>query len=166
MAIQGSEPQFGVIVPHLVVADVDEAVQFYQLAFGAVELYRSPSPSGAGQHVHVRVCQSLLLLSTEEPAARANRFDVSHLAAPETLGGSTCLFQLRVESVDATYERAVGAGATPVLSPSDMFWGDRYAWIRDPSGHVWSLTAVREVLSPEDVSRRMQQFYTDKKESK
>lgn len=155
MAVQGSEPPPGVVVPHLIVADVDEAVRFYTAAFDAVELYRSPSPSGAGQHVHMRVCQSLVFLSTEEPAVRARRVDMSHLAAPETLGGSTCVFQLRVTNVDASYERAINAGATPVMSPSDMFWGDRYAWVRDPSAHVWALCTVREVLSPADVDHRM-----------
>jgi PhnB protein len=156
MAIQGSEPQFGVIVPHLVVADVDEAVRFYQEAFSAVELYRSPSASGVGQHVHLRVYASLVFLSTEEPAERANRVDMSHLAAPETLGGSTCVFQVRVDDVDTIYERSIGAGATPVLSPCDMFWGDRYAWVRDPSGHVWALCAVQHVFSQAEVASRMQ----------
>ena len=156
MALRDSEPRPGVIVPHLVVADVDEAVRFYTAVFGARELYRSPSPSGAGQHVHLRLYDSLVFLSTEEPAARASRVDVSHLAAPETLGGSTCVFQIRVDDVDATYERAVDAGGTPVQAPVDMFWGDRYAWVRDPSGHVWALCAVNEVLSASDVARRMQ----------
>jgi PhnB protein len=161
VAIQGSEPQFGVLVPHLVVADVDEAVHFYKAAFEAVELYRSPSPSGAGQHVHLNVYRSLVFLSTEEPAERVNRVDVSHLAAPETLGGSTCVFQVRVEDVDAVYERSIGAGATPVLSPTDMFWGDRYAWVRDPSGHVWALCTVQHVLSQAEVASRMQGAQAD-----
>ena len=163
MAVQGSEPRFGVVIPHLVVADVDEAVRFYRSAFDAEELYRSPSPSGAGQHAHVRVCQSLVFLSTEEPAARAQRVDVSQFAAPETLGGSTCVFQIRVEDVDAAYERAIGAGATPVRSPAEMFWGDRYAWIRDPSGHMWALCTVQQVLSAAEVTHRMQRLYSDTK---
>ena len=156
MAVQGSEPKRGVIVPHLIVADVDEAVRFYTSAFDAVELYRSRSPSGAGQHVHLRIYDSLVFLATEEPAARAERLEFSQLAAPETLGGSTCLFQIRVASVDDTFGRAIEAGGTPLLPPTDMFWGDRYAWIRDPSGHVWALCNVQEVLSPDEIARRMQ----------
>jgi PhnB protein len=159
VAVEGSEPQLGVIVPHLVVADVDEAVRFYQLAFNAVELYRAPSPTGGGQHVHVRIYDSLMFLSTEEPAARVERVDLSLLAAPETLGGSTCLFQIRVDNVDAAYERVIGAGGTPVQSPADMFWGDRYAWVRDPSGHVWALCTVQQLLSPADVAQRMSMPY-------
>jgi PhnB protein len=163
VAVQGSEPSRGVIVPHLVVADVDEAVRFYAAAFHAVELYRSPSPSGAGQHVHLRVYDSLVFVATEEPAARAERLEFSQLAAPETLGGSTCVFQIRVQSVDDTFGRAIAAGGTPLLAPTDMFWGDRYAWIRDPSGHVWAVCSVQEVLSPAEVARRMQSTAPERK---
>ncbi len=49
MAVEGSVPQQGVIVPHLVVADAALAVAFYQRAFDAEILYRSPSPSGQGE---------------------------------------------------------------------------------------------------------------------
>jgi PhnB protein len=67
MAIRGSEPAPGLIVPHLVVIDVDDGVQFYQRAFDAKELYRSPSPTGVGWHVHLRIWNSMVWLSTEEP---------------------------------------------------------------------------------------------------
>ncbi|MBT3246529.1 MAG: hypothetical protein HN979_07025 [Actinobacteria bacterium] len=35
--------------------------------------------------------------------------------------------------VDAAVERAVAAGATLIHGPEDMFWGDRYARLSDPS---------------------------------
>ena len=54
MAVKGSVPQEGVIVPHLVVADAAAAVDFYVKAFGAEILYRSASPSGTGEHIHIR----------------------------------------------------------------------------------------------------------------
>ena len=39
-----------------------------------------------------------------------------------------------VPEVDAAYQRAVGEGAIPAVPPTDMFWGDRYSWLRDPFG--------------------------------
>lgn len=163
MAVYGSEPPVGVIVPHLVVQDVDEAVQFYRAAFDAEELYRSLSPTSGGQHVHLRILRSLVLVSTEEPAERANRMQVSQLAAPETLGGSTCVFQIRVQDVDHAYERAVRSGATPLMPVTDMFWGDRYGWVRDPFGHVWALSAVQEVLTAAEIGARMSHFADERK---
>jgi hypothetical protein len=39
-----------------------------------------------------------------------------------------------------------------------MFWGDRYGWVRDPFGHVWALSEVKEVLSAEEIEARLRGF--------
>lgn len=158
MAIEGSVPHVGQIVPHLVVRHAVEALEFYERAFGAELLYRSASPSGAGEHLHLKVWGSLLQVSTEEPQQREDRVEGALLASPETLGGSTCVFQVRVEDVDAAYDRAIREGASPAWPPTDMFWGDRYGWIRDPFGQVWALSTVKEVLTPEEISLRLREF--------
>ena len=102
MAVEGSVPTPGVIVPHLVVRDAAEAVGFYERAFGARVLYRSPSPSGAGEHIHVKIWDSLVQVSTEEPQQR-ERVEGALLASPETLSGSTCVFQIGVPDVDSAF---------------------------------------------------------------
>lgn len=158
MAVKGSVPVAGVIVPHLVVRDTAEAVEFYQNAFSAEVLYRSPSPSGEGEHVHLKVWASLLQISTEEPDYRFEHMEGGFLASPDSLGGSTCLFQIGVADVDAAYKRAVDNGATPALPPTDMFWGDRYGWVRDPFGHMWALCTVKEVLTPSEIQQRRESF--------
>jgi len=163
MAVKGSVPPPGVIVPHLVVRDAAEAVEFYTRAFSARVLYRSPSPSGTGEHIHIKIWNSLLQVSTEEPAQRSERPEGALLASPETLSGSTCVFQVGVEDVDAAYRRAVDQGASPAWPPTDMFWGDRYGWVRDPFGHMWALSTVRQVLTPEEVEQRMRSFTTQRK---
>jgi PhnB protein len=158
MAVKGSMPLPGVIVPHLVVRDAAEAVGFYTRAFSAEVLYRSPSPSGVGEHIHIKIWNSLIQVSTEEPAQRSERAEGALLASPETLAGSTCVFQVGVEDVDSAYQRAVDEGAAPAWPPTDMFWGDRYGWVRDPFGHMWALCTVQEVLTPEEVELRMRSF--------
>jgi uncharacterized glyoxalase superfamily protein PhnB len=158
MAVRGSVPAPGVIVPHLVVRDAAEALLFYIEAFAAKVLYRSPSPSGNGEHIHLRMWDSLVQLSTEEPAQRRERVEGAVLASPETLSGSTCVFQIGVADVDSAYKRAIDCGGVPVLPPTDMFWGDRYGWVRDPFGHVWALCTVKEVLTADEVDERMRGF--------
>jgi len=155
VAIAGSEPTPGVIVPCLVVPDIDEAVRFYEEAFGAVELYRSPCASGLGLHVNLRIWSSLVCLSREEPRVRAANIEYSTLASPGTLGGTTCIFQVRVPDADDAFERAVRAGAAPSLPPADMFWGDRYGLLQDPFGYMWAVTTVQEILTPEQVAARL-----------
>ena len=166
MAVEGSTPQLGVIVPHLVVRNTAEALSFYERAFGATVLYRSPSPSGDGEHLHLRFWDSLVQVSSEEPAQQQRRLEGALLAAPESLGGSTCVFQMAVPDVDAAYKRAVDEGGSPALLPKTMFWGDRYGWLRDPFGHIWALNQVQEILTPEEVDRRMRDFAAEMKEGR
>ena len=166
MAVEGSVPSPGVIVPHLVVRDAAEAVAFYTRAFSAKVLYRSPSPSGVGEHIHIKMWDSLVQISTEEPAQRGEKAEGALLASPETLSGSTCVFQVGVPDVDTAYKHAVDQGASPAWPPTDMFWGDRYGWVRDPFGHVWALTTIQEVLTPQEVENRLRGFAAQKKGEK
>jgi PhnB protein len=158
MAVEGSVPLPGVIVPHLVVRDAAQAVDFYIRAFGATVLFRSPSPSGVGEHIHLRIWSSLVQVSTEEPRQRAERIEGALLASPETLSASTCVFQIGVDDVDEAYKLAVDEGASPAWPPTDMFWGDRYGWVRDPFGHVWAFATVKEILTPREIEQRLANF--------
>jgi PhnB protein len=158
MAIEGSVPENGVLVPHLVVQDAAQAVKFYMRAFDARILFRSPSPSGQGEHIHLKVWSSLIQVSTEESGFRKNKMEGHLLASPDSLGGSTCVFQVGVPDVDIAYKKAIEEGAIPAMPPMDMFWGDRYGWVRDPFGHVWALCTVKEILTAAEVETRMQRM--------
>jgi catechol 2,3-dioxygenase-like lactoylglutathione lyase family enzyme len=43
-----------------------------------------------------------------------------------------------VSDVDAMYAKALAAGMTPSLAPSDAPWGERYFHLSDPDGHELS----------------------------
>jgi uncharacterized glyoxalase superfamily protein PhnB len=73
---------------------------------------------------------------------------------PATLGGSPVTLHLYVEDVDRAFQRAVDAGATTVMPPTDMFWGDRYGVAKDPFGHVWSFATHKEDPTPEQLKER------------
>jgi PhnB protein len=61
---------------------------------------------------------------------------------------------LYVEEVDGTVERAVAAGAKVLIPLQDQFWGDRTAWIMDPSGHVWTVASRIEDTTEEERKNR------------
>ena len=163
MAIEGSVPAEGAIVPHLVVSDAAAAAEFYERAFAAEILYRSPSPSGQGEHIHLKVWSALIQISTEEADYRRSKLQGPLLASPDTLHGSTCLFQVRVPDVDTAYERAIHHGGLPAMPPTDMFWGDRYGWIRDPFGQMWALCTIKEVLTARQAEERPRNFAAEMK---
>ena len=41
--------------------------------------------------------------------------------------------------VDAAFELALGAGATPLKAPRKVFWGGYSGYYADPDGHVWEV---------------------------
>ena len=47
---------------------------------------------------------------------------------------------LYVPDTDATYRRALGAGATSIQEPRDTSYGDRAASVVDPGGNHWFIS--------------------------
>jgi len=164
MAITGAHGRKNHIAPHLIVRNATEAVQFYTRALGAKELYRSALPGGMGMHFHLQIGESFVMVTDEAPpsGSQASIDDTISLRSPQSLGGTAAVLEILVDDADVAYQRAVDAGATPVLPIMDSFWGDRYGWVRDPYGHIWALATVMEVLTPEEVKRRMEAMLSQK----
>jgi PhnB protein len=137
--------------PVLTVDDGIRALEFYVLAFGATKRGGVSAFGGKVMHAEFQIGDSVFMLSDEFPAM-GNR-------SPKSLGGSAGGIWLYVPDVDESYRRAVGAGATSIAPPADMFWGDRFATVRDPFGHVWSMASHREDVSPAEMERRSKEFY-------
>jgi PhnB protein len=153
MAIKGARADEFQVTPHLMVRGGRKAVEFYVKAFGATLLYESPMPHGSGIHAHLRVGRTLILVTDEQPPSPEGM--AIGVAAPESLGATTTILEYCVDDVDAAYQRAVDAGAKPMLPLCDAFYGDRMGWVMDPCGHIWALSMVREELTPEEVQERM-----------
>ena len=136
MAILGGRPNNRQVVPYLMVRDGRAALEFYQKAFGA----------------QFKIGESYLQL-TDMPG-----FDPKGPRSPETLGGTSVVLEMYVDDVDKSFAQAVQLGGTPLLPPTDMFFGDRYCWVGDPWGHVWALATVKETLDEGEVQRRAEEF--------
>ncbi|MCI4356930.1 MAG: VOC family protein [Thermoplasmata archaeon] len=140
------------VVPGIVVRNAAEAVKFYQAALGAVEGTRMHGPDGKSiLHTELTIGDSRIFLSDEDPGMSVK--------SPESLHGTTSSIHLNVEDADAVFQRAVQAGAKPVMPPMDMFWGDRYAQVLDPYGHLWGIGTHKEDLTPEEVGTRGEEFF-------
>jgi len=61
---------------------------------------------------------------------------------------------LYLEDADAAYRRAVEAGAAVIEEPTDMFYGDRRASVRDRFGNVWQIATHKEDLSLDQIRAR------------
>jgi PhnB protein len=107
------------------------AVEFYQAAFGAQEIYRVGGTDGHDAVVsQLRVGETTFWVADESP---------EHLNfSPESLGGGTVRMLLVVDDPDAAVSRAVAAGATEVAGVAEAH-GWRLGRIVDPFGHHWEI---------------------------
>lgn len=127
---QTPQPQvLGGIVPYLSLDGASRAAAFYARAFDAREVFRHPTDDkGRTMHIHLHINGASLMLADPYP-------EHGHPHRPAQ--GYT--LHLKVDDVDAWWQRAVDAGAEVVLPLQKMFWGDRYGQVRDPFGVLWSL---------------------------
>ena len=122
---------FHTLTPHIVVTDGVAAIAFYKKAFGAQEIARLLTPDGkAVMHAQLTIGNSVFMLGSEMPP---------HCLSPKSRGGASVYLHLYVADADDAFDRAVQAGAIIRMPVSDMFWGDRYGVVEDPSGHQWAI---------------------------
>ena len=147
MAVKPIPEGYYSLTPYLVCKGAAKAIDFYAKAFGAQEIMRMPGPAGRVMHAEVRIGNSILMLSDENKERNA--------LSPETIGGSAASIMFYTDDVDATYNRAVAAGAKGAMPPEDMFWGDRMGQLVDPFGHTWAIATHKEDVTPEEMQKRM-----------
>ena len=134
--------------PYLIVKGAAEAIDFYKRAFEATELLRMADRQGVIAHAEIKIGDSVIMLADENP----------HLGyrGPRSLGGSSVSILLYVPDVDATFERAVQAGARADRPVANQFYGDRSGTLEDPFGHFWTISTHVEDVAPEEMQRRIE----------
>jgi PhnB protein len=118
------------LAPWLSVRNSERAVEFYQSALGAIEVYRLEGAPGEGVVARLSVQGAEFWLSDESPE-HGNH-------SPESLGGSTARMILTVPDPDAVFARAISAGAKEVYPVSEEY-GWRVGRVVDPFGHHWEI---------------------------
>jgi len=135
------------VTAYLCIDGAADAIEFYSKVLGATQRGdRMEAPGGKIGHAELSLGDSLIMLSDEFPEMGAQ--------SPKTLGGSPVTLMVYVEDVDAVFERAVQAGATPVRAVEDQFYGDRSGQFEDPFGHRWSIATHVEDVPPDEMERR------------
>lgn len=138
------------VTPYITVNDAAEAIEFYKRAFGAEERFRMPGPGGKIMHSEIQIGDSMVMLSDEFPGFG--------MKSPVNAGCSTASIMIYIPDVDASFDRAVKAGAKTLKAVENTFWGDRYGHLIDPFGHHWSLATHIEDVSMDEMERRSKEF--------
>ena len=136
----GSAPRgYSSVSPYLMVQDVKQELDFLRTVFDADILGEQPSEQAEIQHGAARIGDTVIMLVK---------------APPEPGTGQGRIYVWR-DSVDATYRRALEAGATGVDDPEKRDHGTVEATIRDPQGNTWLLGQAPGKMPAKEVERRL-----------
>jgi PhnB protein len=149
---QATPKGYQTVTPSLVVADAAKAIEFYKKALGAEERMRFPAPDGSIMHAEIRIGDSTIMLGDEMPE--------QGVRGPRSIGGTPVSFFIYGDNVDEAWKRAVEAGAREVMPLADQFWGDRTGCLEDPFGHRWWLAQHLKDLSPEELQKAAEEFFS------
>src|SRR6185437_7309125 len=130
--VQFRRPDFPNIAPYFLVSGAPKFIEFLVFAFEGTERIRVPRPDGAIMHAEVAIGNSVIELG-DANEDYPQRSMTTHLYVPDA---------------DATYARALKAGATPIHAPTDDHpSGDRWGEAKDPFGNTWYI-ATRKSWTP------------------
>jgi PhnB protein len=134
------------VMPYLIIDGAGEAIKFYQGVFGATERMRLGGPDGKVGHAELEIGEAVIMLADENPGM--------NIEGPKSVGGTPVTIHVYVEDADATFERAVQAGAKPLRAVEDQFYGDRSGQFEDPYGHRWNVATHVEDIAEDEMLRR------------
>ena len=109
------------LTPYLVVPDADAEMRFLKAAFGATENSCQRNDNQTVMHAELTVGNALVMLGQAGDDWKALR----------------AALYVWVPDVDATYARALQAGATSQSMPEDKPYGHRTAGVVDRNGITW-----------------------------
>jgi PhnB protein len=107
--------------PYLVVNGADATIAFLVEVFNAVELRRHPNDEGKLIHGEVRIDDTVLMLAD----------------AGDGWSPMSSHVHIYVSDVDATYKRAIAAGAISIQEPIKKDDEDKRGGVKDAGGTTW-----------------------------
>ncbi len=133
------------VTPGFAVPNAGKVIDFLERAFGGKVVDRYDGPNGIVFHAEVLLGDSAVMLGSGQPGEPERPASLSYYVDTG-------------EAVDTTYRRALDAGARSVMEPKNQFYGYRSACVQDAGGNRWTICAVIEQVSAEEIERRMKEL--------
>lgn len=119
MGNAGPRPGYHAVTPRIVVDDVAALVAHLRAVFDAT------GDAVPGRPAEITIGDSLVMISPTTERAAFPAF-----------------LYVYVDDADATYQRALDAGASTIEPPTDTPYGDRRAMVQDPFGNIFQIAHV------------------------
>ena len=113
------------VMPYLIVKGATQFIWFMKTVFGADETYKAMRDADTIMHGELMIGGSTIMF-----ADSTQMYDVRNAG----------MF-IYVDDPDATFQKALDAGATIVTALADQSYG-RSGGIKDPFGNTWWITGV------------------------
>jgi PhnB protein len=131
------------VTPYLVADDAEKIIHFMKEAFGAQAVFEPMKrPDGKIMHAELKIGDSVIMIADASERAKA----------------TSAMLHLYVPNVDAVYQKALKAGATSVMEPANMFYGDRTGGVKDAAGNHWHIGTHVEDVTPAELKKRAAEF--------
>jgi PhnB protein len=130
------------ITPSFCVDGAQQFIDFLKQVFDAKDRFTMGGPGGKIMHAELNIGDSSVMVSDVMPQWPAK---------------SNSLY-VYVDDVDATYARALKAGATSIRAPENAFYGDRTSAVQDRFGNFWGIATHVEDVPPEELKKRAEAF--------
>jgi len=126
----------GPVIPVLVYPDVRAAVAWLTATFGFAERVRI----GDSHRAQMSIGDDGAMIVADAAGERQ----------PPNPGAVTHVIKVRVDDVEAIFERALTAGANILEPPTDRQYGERECSIEDLAGHRWQFSQTMADVAPEE----------------
>jgi PhnB protein len=127
------------VTPYFLVKNADRYIEFLKEAFGGAQMSRHDGPDGHVMNAEVQIGTSRVMLG-EPPQGHLPTEVMLYLYVPDS---------------DAVYAQALKAGCKSIAPLQDQFYGDRSGAVKDSEGNKWWIASRKEIVSPEELSKRM-----------
>ncbi len=138
MAVKPIPDEYPQVMPYLIVKDVGKTINFLKEVFNAEEKEKMVLADGSINHGEVRIGNSVIMMG------KAN----------EQFSPLPAMLYIYVNDTDEAYKRALKMGAESVMEPSNQFYGDRNAGVKDSDGIQWWIASHVEDVSSEEMEKR------------
>ena len=121
------------VTPYIMSTDAAGTIEFLKKTFDATEKEIIRTEDGKVGHGEIRIGDSIIMISDASD---------QHPFFPSML-------YVYVPNVDDTYARGIAAGGQSLREPTDEFYGDRSAGMKDVAGNQWWMATHQKTLSNE-----------------
>jgi PhnB protein len=144
MAVNYRPEGYSDVTASFMVNDADSVLGFATEVLGAKERFNMRTPDGKIGHAELEIGDSVIFLSEASTSDQG-----VHMPG---------VINVYVQDVDATYQKALSAGAKSLREPQTMFYGDRSAGVQDAAGDQWWFATHVEDVPPQEMEQRMKEW--------